>query len=121
MPSKIPTPHTLIIVTPGVNHSLQYKGAVTATAAYRALKELTDKKAPQTHELIDDYGARVTVDCAVVSSLRLTDIAEEHRANMNLKLCELYAALEFEELVKTDHAGLTLIKARNPSGLIRAQ
>lgn len=116
MPDKKPTPFTLIICTEGVNHSLQFRSSATATAAYRQLRELVNKKTPCYQDVTDDYGACVSVDCLHVRSLRLTDVAQEHRANMGMKLCELYAALEFEELVKTEHAALTIIKARNNTG-----
>lgn len=121
MPDKKPNPFTLIICTEGVNHNMQYKSGPTATAAYRQLRELVKTKTPAYHEVSDDFGATCIVDCAAVRSMRLTNLAEEHRANMQLKLCELYAALEFEELVKTEHGALTLVKARNPGNIIRPQ
>jgi hypothetical protein len=71
------------------------------------------------HEIVDDCETRASVDPLAVCSYRLTDVANEHRANMRLKLAEFYAAVEFEEMVNTDHPALKLIKARQASpGLI---
>jgi hypothetical protein len=120
MPDKKPTPFTLIVCTDGVNHSLQYRNSATARDAFRAANRAYADKSPLALE--DDYGANVVVAAGGLRSFRLTDLVQEHRANMSLKLCELYAALEFEELVKSEHAALTLIKARNSSGgIIRPQ
>ena len=122
--SSKPTPFTLILVTEGVNHSLQFGSSGRGVAAYRQIKDkmgtLALDAVERPHEIVDDFGATVVVYPSKIRSARLTDVCAEHRAAMDLKLAELYAAHAFEEMVKTEHAGLTIVKARNPS-LIRPQ
>lgn len=121
MSDKRPTPFNLTIVTEGVNHVMQYKSEGTATAAYRQLMRAVSTPsngARVMYEVTDDFNGLVHVDPSGVRSVRLIDVNAEHRANMQLKLAELYAAHSFEDMVRSEHPALVLAKARNPN-LIR--
>jgi hypothetical protein len=71
------------------------------------------------HEFVDDFETRSMLLVSEIKSFRIADVMNEHRANMRLKLAELYAAMEFEDLVKNEHTVLTLIQARQKSSIIR--
>lgn len=105
-----------------MNHNLQFKGEASAKSCLTTLFEASRKYHCEgvvvPFKVEDDFGATFAGFGSELRSLRLVDIAGEHKAAQELELHKAYGAKDFQERMQTDHRALSLAQARTPA-LIR--
>jgi hypothetical protein len=88
--SKDPVIFNLVVIIPGVNHTLHFKSAAAAEGFWDSIRSArADKgRGDEIIEIADDWGTRVAVKVKEIMAAQMADVGKEFESNGEIAILQ---------------------------------